>query len=506
MNLVIGVDIGTGSTKAVLTTLDGTVRAIARRDHAPNLPRPGWVEMDAERDWWGDVAEVLNELTSTHPDDRIAAVCVSGLGPCVVQTDEQLQPRRPAILYGVDTRATVEIDDITAQLGADAILQRCGKDLSSQAIGPKLAWLRRDAGEAWRPQDRWFSAHTYVVARLTGEWVLDHHTASQCDPFYDIHTQDWATDWVEQVLPGLALPRLVWPSQQVGVVHAAAAAATGLAEGTPVVAGTVDAWAEAFSVGVRRPGDLMLMYGSTMFFVQVLTEPTSVRGLWTTSGVEPSTHTLAAGMATSGTITTWLQDLTGGVPFETLVAEAAAVPAGSEGLVMLPYFSGERTPIYDPLARGVIAGLTLRHGRGHLLRAAYEGIACGVRQIVESFEEAAGRPTRIVAVGGGTQGGLWTQIVSDVSGLVQQVPAETIGASYGDALLAAIGVGLVPPQTDWARLDHTIQPDPSTTSVYATLFQTYGELYPATRPQVHRLARSVQSSGDVADVEHGAVG
>ena len=499
MSFVIGVDIGTGSTKAVLTRPDGTVHAVARRDHAPSLPRPGWAEMDAERDWWGDVAEVLAELTSAHPGTHIAAVCVSGLGPCVVQTDQDLRPRRSAILYGVDTRATREIAEITEQLGADAILERCGKDLSSQAIGPKLAWLRREAGDAWRPQDRWFSAHTYVVARLTGEWVLDHNTASQCDPFYDIHAQDWARDWAEAVLPGLALPRLVWPSEQVGLVQGAAAAETGLAEGTPVAAGTVDAWAEAFSVGVRRPGDLMLMYASTMFFVQVLTAPTSVRGLWTTSGVEPSSHTLAAGMATSGTITTWLQDLTGGVPFETLVSEASAVPPGSEGLVMLPYFSGERTPIYDPLARGVIAGLTLRHGRGHLLRAAYEGIACGVRQIIGALEDAAGRPARIVAVGGGTQGGLWTQIVSDVCGLEQQVPAQTIGASYGDALLAAIGVGLVPPDTDWARPDHVVRPDPSTASTYATLFETYAELYPATREQIHRLARSV-SSADIPDV------
>ncbi|GAA0593175.1 FGGY-family carbohydrate kinase [Kribbella sandramycini] len=494
MSYLIGVDIGTGSTKGVLTGPDGTLVATARRDHAPTFPQPGWAEMDAEQDWWGDVVAVLRELTTAHPEARVAAVCVSGLGPCVVQTDAELQPRRPAILYGVDTRATAEIDEITTRLGADAILVRCGKDLSSQAIGPKLAWLRREAGDAWQPQDRWFSAHTYVVARLTGEWVLDHHTASQCDPFYDIQLQDWATDWVEAVLPGLALPRLVWPAEVVGNLHAEAAAATGLAVGTPVLAGTVDAWAEAFSVGVRRPGDLMLMYGSTMFFVQVLTAPTSVRGLWTTSGVERGSHTLAAGMATSGIITNWLQELTGGVPFDTLVCEAAAVPAGSEGLVMLPYFSGERTPIYDPLARGVIAGLTLRHQRGHLLRATYEGIACGVRQIVAEFEAAAGQPARVVAVGGGTQGGLWTQIVSDVTGLSQQVPAQTIGAAYGDALMAAIGVGLVPAETDWAQLDHTVQPNPATTSTYATLFRTYAELYPATRRQVHRLARSVQTT------------
>jgi len=150
--------------------------------------------------------------------------------------------------------------------------------------------------------------------------------------------------------------------------------------------------------------------------------------------------------------------------------------------------SGERTPIYDPLARGVIAGLTLRHGRGHPLRATYEGIACGVRQILDSF----GPAQRIVAVGGGTQGGLWTQIVSDVCGVEQVLPRQTIGAAYGDALLAAIGVAAVPPETDWAEPDRVVRPDRSTAETYAALLRTYTELCPATREQIHRLARSAQ--------------
>jgi xylulokinase len=296
----------------------------------------------------------------------------------------------------------------------------------------------------------------------------------------------------------MALPRLVWPSEVVGTVHAAAAGQTGLAEGTPVSAGTVDAWAEAFSAGVRQPGDLMLMYGSTMFFVQVLQDYGSHPMLWTTAGVEPGTYTLAAGMATSGSLTTWLQELTGGVPFRDLVAEAAALPPGSDGLLVLPYFAGERTPIFDPRARGVVAGLSLRHRRGHLFRAAYEGIAFGIRQILEFLDKAADPAGRIVAVGGGTQGGLWTQIVSDVTGREQLLPAQTIGASYGDALLAAIGVGLVPPETDWARIDRTVTPNPATRDVYSELYRTYGELYPATREQVHRLAALQESAADVA--------
>jgi xylulokinase len=210
--------------------------------------------------------------------------------------------------------------------------------------------------------------------------------------------------------------------------------------------------------------------------------------LWTTAGVEEGTTTLAAGMATSGSLTCWLQELVGGVPFGQLVEEAAATPPGSDGLLVLPYFAGERTPIFDADARGVVAGLTLRHRRGHLFRAVYEGIAFGIRQILEFLDDAVGPAERIVAVGGGTQGGLWTQIVTDVCGREQQIPAETIGASYGDALLAAIGTGLLPPATDWSRVTTRVEPDPAKAELYEELFQAYCALYPATREQVHALA------------------
>jgi xylulokinase len=283
-------------------------------------------------------------------------------------------------------------------------------------------------------------------------------------------------------------PRLAWSAEIVGQVTRAAAEATGLPEGTPVCAGTVDAWAESVSVGVQRPGDLMLMYGSTMFFVQQLRGIARHPQLWNTAGTTPGQHCLAAGMATSGSLTSWLRDLVGEVPFETLVAEAARVPAGSDGLLLLPYFAGERSPIFDPDARGVIAGLTLRHGRGHLFRAVYEGIAFGIRQILELLDTPENPVHRLVAVGGGTQGGLWTRIVSDVTGREQEVPEVTIGASYGDALLAATGAGLVPAETDWTRPGQVVRPDPSVRATYDTLYAGYTSLYAATRAQVHTLA------------------
>ena len=489
-DLLLGIDIGTASSKGVLATADGAIVASASVQHDMDLPRPGWAEMDAERVWWADVVDVIGQLVNERNRDAIVAMCVSGIGPCLLLCDDDLVPTRPAILYGIDMRATQEIPELTERLGAEAIIERGGTALSTQAVGPKMLWVQRHEPEVWKSSTRWFNANSFVVAKLTGEYVLDHHTASQCDPLYDIRRFEWMDDWVEVVAPGIAMPRLAWPSDVVGTVTAHAARATGLREGTPVCAGTVDAWAEARSVGVRSAGDVMLMYGSTMFMVQVLPELRTSELLWTTAGVEPHTYTAAAGMATSGILTTWMRDLMGGVEFETLISEAAATPAGADGLLLLPYFAGERTPIFDPDARGVLAGLSLRHTRGHVFRATYEGIAFGVRQILQLLDEVSqDLPQRIIAVGGGTQGGLWTQIVSDVTGRPQLVPQQTIGASYGDALMAGIGVGLLPADTDWMREPQTIEPNPQATDVYEALFGGFEELYPSTRDVVHLLAR-----------------
>lgn len=489
--VLLGVDIGTGSSKAVLARADGTILASATRPH-PNtlsMPHPGWAEVDADAVWWGDLVSLCREMVGAAADHHIAGVCVSGVGPCLLLCDADDVPVRPAILYGIDMRAAAEIEELTDRYGAQQILELGGTALSSQAVGPKALWVQRHEPQAWRQATQWHNSNSFLVKRLTGEYVLDHHTASQCDPLYDIVGQDWHRPWYDDIMAGLAAPRLAWPSEVIGAVSAAAAAETLLPEGTPVCAGTVDAWAEAFSAGVRRPGDLMLMYGSTMFFVQVLPQISRHPQLWTTAAFEPGVLTLAAGMATSGLLTSWVQELTGGAPFGELVTEAARSPAGANGLLLLPYFAGERTPIFDPRARGVLAGLSLRHTRGDLFRAVHEGIGLGIRQILELLDSDATPVRRLFAVGGGTQGGLWTQIVSDVCGREQIIPEQTIGASYGDALMAAIGTGLVAPETDWARVGKTVTPDPAVRPVYDELYRDYGELYPATKAIVHNLAR-----------------
>jgi xylulokinase len=485
--LLLGIDIGTASSKGVLVRPDGHVVARATHAHETSMPRPGWVEHDAEGVWWRDVIALCNELVP-RSNGAIAGVGISGIGPCVVPCDADDRPLRPAILYGIDTRAVEETRALTEALGAGAILETGGSALSSQALGPKLAWLRRHEPEVWAATRRWHMASSFVVARLTGEWILDHHSASQCDPLYDLASSRWNAAWAEVVAPGLALPNLVWPSDVVGQVHVEAARATGLPVGTPVVAGTIDAWAEAVSVGVRDPGDLMLMYGSTFFLVLVTKEPARQASIWTTRGVDPGSLTLAAGMATSGSLTSWIRELTGNAPYELLVEEARAVPAGSDGLLMLPYFAGERTPIMDTRARGAVIGLTLRHTRAHLYRAALEATAFGVRHNLEAMAPP-GVP-RVVAVGGGTQAGLWTQIVTDVTHVQQIVPVETIGACYGDALLAAEGVGLVPFRSSWAEPAMVTEVNPKNSERYDQTYGLYRELHETTRGIQHALADS----------------
>lgn len=483
---LLGIDIGTSATKAVLVRADGTIVGETRRNHAMSLPRPGWAEFDAEAVWWQDVCAVCSELAPIA-GDSLAGVCVSGIGPCVVPCDADLGPLRPAILYGIDTRASCEVAELTQLLGSDTILARGGSTLSSQALGPKLLWLRRHEPDVWNQTRGWYMASSFIASQLTGEYILDHHSASQCDPLYDLDAAAWAQDWIDEIVPDVPFPRLTYPSEVVGVVRSTAAEITRIPVGTPVLSGTIDAWAEAFSVGVRRPGDVMLMYGSTMFVIHVVEHARPHPLLWTTQGVEAGTRTHAAGTSTGGSLTDWLRDLTGGCEWPKLLAEAGAAPPGARGLLLLPYFAGERTPIYDPLARGIIAGLTLRHGRGELLRALYEGVAAGIRQIFTLLAGAADTPTRVVAVGGGTNANLWLQIVSDVTGEAQQVPEQTIGAAYGDALLAAIGVGLVPETTDWTRPARIVTPNEQTRRVYDKLYPRYSELYSATASIIHQL-------------------
>ena len=487
---VLGVDVGTSSTKGTLVALDGTILAAAVREHSVSRPAPGHVEMDAEI-WWEEFVDIARELTATGAADvpaEVTAIGVSGMGPCVLLTDESGEPVRPAILYGVDTRAGDEIHHLTNVLGREEIVAHCGGMLTSQAAGPKVAWVARHEPEVYARARRLFMPASYLAFRLTGEYVLDHVSASQSAPMYSLRHQTWHPEWAERVGPGLELPELRWASEAAGTVQSAITRLVpGLRAGIPVITGTIDAWAEAVSVDAASPGDLMLMYGTTTFLVATTVEPVASRTLWPASGVEPGAYALSGGMASSGAITGWLRELTGSPEFDELLVEAKASGPGANGLVMLPYFAGERSPIADPGARGVIAGLTLSHNRGDLYRAALEAAAFGVRHHLETLTAAELSLDRVVAVGGGARSDLWPQIVSDVTGLVQRIPRRVVGASYGGSMLAArLAHG-----TDvsrWNPTDHEIVPDPAQRERYDELYRLYRDLYPASYEITHALA------------------
>ena len=483
---VVGIDIGTSGSKGVLVSLTGKVIQSAARSHEISRPRIGWAEMNAEV-WWSEFVSITRELLNDF-DGSIIAVGVSGMGPCVLVTNDVGDPPRQAILYGVDSRATAQIASLTAQFGGDdAIAGRCGSRLSTQAVGPKLRWIAENEPKVFASTTRLFMPNSWLVWRLTGAYLLDHHSASQCTPMYDATENHWYEPWAHIIAPGLTLPELRWPGDIAGEVTASASAATGLPMGIPVILGTIDAWAEALSVGAHNVGDLMVMYGTTMFLVGTCVEPIRSPTLWTTTGVMPGTNSLAAGMATSGAITSWLRELLGAPDYASLLSEAEDSGVGARGLLMLPYFAGERTPIADPQARGTILGLTVSHRRGDLDRAALEATAFGVRHNIETMLDAGADIRRVVAVGGGTTGALWTQIVSDITGHEQEIPAETIGASLGAAFLAASALG--PADIDaWNPIVATRKPRPQFASVYDDRYSLYREAYTATKDINHRLA------------------
>jgi sugar (pentulose or hexulose) kinase len=360
--MVIGVDIGTSSSKGVLVDLDGRVVASHVVEHAVQRPGPGRFEMDA-RVWWEEFVAIARQLGGAG----VQAVGVSGMGPCVLLADEDDEPLRPAILYGIDTRAGRQIERLNERYGADEIVRRCGSALSSQAAGAKVAWVADEEPDLFARARRLYMPSSYLARRLTGEYVLDHHSASQCTPLYDWLEHDW---WAHEIAGPIELPPLRWPGDAAGTVTAEAAAATGLPEGIPVITGTVDAWSDALSVG-------------------------------------------------------------------------------------------------------------------DLYRAALEATGFAVRHNVEAIEAAGGDIRRIVAVGGGTQGGLWTQIVSDITGRGQGIREQSIGASYGAAWLAAQLVEPVPIDA-WNPVRETIEPRPGP---YEELYALYRDLYPSTAETVHELAR-----------------
>jgi len=502
--LILGIDVGTHESKGVVVTADGQIVATASIAHSTASPQPGWAEHDAEGVWWHDFVALCRELLSNSAvsANDVAVVACSAIGPCVLPVDEAGRPLRPAILYGIDTRASEETRFLTAELGADWILRETGAALSAQAAGPKILWLRRHEPQVWARTHRIMTSTSFLVFRLTGRVVIDHYTAAAYGPLYNLHSRAWDPAALDLICREDLLPEIDWSAAVAGHVDADAARVTGLRQGTPVIVGTADAAAEATAAGVRDPGDAMVMYGSSTFFIAVCATLVASPVLWSTTYLDPGTFALTAGMSTTGSLLTWFRDMF--VPssrdaddrardaFAALAQEARRVPAGADGLLALPYFSGERSPINDPRARGAILGLTLAHTRGHVYRALIEGIGFGVRHNLDAMV-GAGAPIRhLVAIGGGTANDLWVQTVSDVTGWPQQVQ-QTPGAALGDAMLAAAGVGLVgdlEATRDWVAAGPLVRPNEDVRAAHDERYELYRALYADTATIAHALAET----------------
>ena len=494
MSYTLGVDIGTFETKGVLVDGDGAIVAQAALGHEMLVPQPGWAEHRPEEDWWGDFVFVTRKLLADSGVDPKAVSCVatSAIGPCMLPVDAAGAPLMNGVLYGVDTRAAAEIEELNRRIGAQVVLDRCGNALTSQSVGPKILWLRRTHPEMFDRTAKILTSTSFLVQRLTGEVVIDHYTAANFSPLYDVATQDWCFDLANDICAPEQLPRLMWSGDIAGQVSAKAAAETGLATGTPVTAGTIDAASEAVSVGVRAPGDMMLMYGSTIFIIQTTGARVQDPALWYAPWLEAGSHASMAGLATSGTLTHWFRDqmardLSRDEAFGVLAGEAEGSPPGANGLLLLPYFSGERTPIHNPQAKGAFFGLNLTHDRGDMYRALIEGIAYGTRHVTETYAGAGQPPERVFAVGGGTKNALWLQATSDITGLDQVVREKTVGASYGDAFLAACATGAALPDDieGWNPVARQVQaaPDP----VYERMYGLFRQLYEQTKDIAHAM-------------------
>jgi len=486
----LGIDIGTFESKGVLADDGGEVVAMATRPHGMLVPQPGWAEHRADEDWWGDFVAITRELleVSGLGPGAIDAVAASAIGPCMLPVDDRGAPLMNGVLYGVDTRASAQIAALNERLGEAAILEACGNALTSQSVGPKILWLKEVHPDLFARTAKVLTSTSYLVWKLTGEYVIDHYTAANFAPLYDVRRLDWTADLAGDILPTERLPRPLWSTELAGRVSASAAAETGLTPGTPVTVGTVDAVAEAVSVGVQAPGEMMLMYGSTVFIIQVTDRPLRDARLWYAPWLEPGTHASMAGLATSGTLTRWFRDeLARGATFDELVTEAEASPRGAHGLLCLPYFSGERTPLHDPLAKGAFFGLDLTHTRGDVFRAILEGIAAATAHVMDTYRGLGALPRRVSAVGGGTQNGVWMQATSDLTRVPQQICRLTMGASYGDAFLAAVAVGAARPEQigDWNPVARAVTPQ--RVPAYERQYPLWRELYTQTRDIAHAL-------------------
>lgn len=481
MSLLLGIDIGTTATKAILLDPVEGVIAQAERSVTLHSDHPGWAEEDVD-DWWANVAALCRELL---PGREIVAVGVSGMVPCVVLQDKDGHPIRRSIQQN-DARAAEEIRELGEELADARVLERTGSAITQQSVAPTLRWLQRHEPEAWARTRTISGSYDTIVHHLTGERSVEANWALESG-LYDLETDDWAPDMLAAVdLNRALLPPVRRPDEVVGVVGSAAAGATGLSPGTPVVAGSADHVASAFAAGLVREGDLLVKLGGAGDILLTSAWPLIDRRLYLDFHLRPGLYLPNGCMATSGSFIRWFQaQMANGESLARLDAEAAASEPGAGGVVALPYLLGEKTPLHDPDARGAFIGLSLATTRGDLFRAVLEAISFGFRHHLDVFRELGQVPRRVRVTNGGARSHLWTQVTADVLGL----PLETLtghpGSALGAAFAAGMGVGVF---SAWDDIERFVQVgdvvQPRDHEAYEGPYRVFRALYPALREVV----------------------
>lgn len=505
----MGIDIGTNESKGVLIDEQCRIITKAVTSHGVENPKPNYYEHDAEKIWWGDFCKISKMLIAQSgvAPEKIVSVGASALSADVVPVDENCVPLRKAILYGIDARAGKEIEQITQYYGVERMKEIFGdRELCSSDCMPKILWIKNNEPEIYEKTYKFLTASSYLTAKLTDQYVIDRYLA--VSSFAPCYRADLSIDvplTVELYCRADQLARGCETSEVVGTVTETASKETGLAEGTLVVTGTDDSGAEAISTGVLQPGDLMIQLGSTCYIMYCSDKMVYDERIWSEDFLIPGTYCQDGGTNTAGALTKWLRDnifvdysaaqeAGGENAFAQMAALADQVPAGSDGIVVLPYFAGERTPINDPYARGIYFGLLQSHTREHLYRAALEGVAYAIAQHIEILEEHNLQIKNFMCVGGGAQNHQWLQIIADVTGHTVKTAEITIGSSYGDAMIAAIGAGHFSGYAELARYIKSglvFQPDEKNHEIYKKYLSIYERLYHATRSLMHEVSELV---------------
>jgi xylulokinase len=491
---VLGIDIGTGGTRALIIDKSGKVIASATEEHEPFAsPQIGWAEQKPE-DWWRATGIAVRKALGNAGlgGDAIACVGFSGQMHGAVMLDDADAVVRPALIW-CDVRTEKQCLDFTAKVGAERLIRlTCNPALPNFTL-TKFLWVRENEPKNWRRVKSVMLPKDYVRFRLTGDRAIDMADASGT-LLLDVANRRWSKEILQAAeMDESLLPKLYESPDVCGQVSAAGAAATGLKAGTPVVAGAGDQAAGATGMGIVTPGAVSATIGTSGVVFAATDRPAldakgrlhtfchAVPGRWHVMGV-----TQAAGQSLR-----WFRDRFGAGaddgrdPYERLTAEAAKVPVGSDGLLWAPYLMGERTPHLDPYARAALVGLTASHTRGHVVRAILEGVAFSLRDSFTLFAEMKVPVTKIRLGGGGARSPLWRQIQADVYGHeVEMVEAEE-GAAYGAAILAGVGAKMWPTVDaacgEVVRVATRVAPQSAAVSDLNSSYAAYRRMYPALK-------------------------